>query len=206
MPRKISSAIQSRNVSTQTPGIVRSRTRAKRVPECHDVPRTAAKQSVSRLPTPTVVRIQARYVAGENQTQIAKAEGCDRETVSRIVRSSEMVEYIEQMKEEFRGLVPDALNAIRYALCVQKDARIAYEVLRNVGIAPRSGETEQLPTTPSSAEERVEKQMRMIAGVMLSRREVFGIELPSDIQEALDQGEAAETELPIADKHPAGEQ
>ena len=84
MPRKISSAIQSRNVSTQTPGIVRSRTRAKRVPECHDVPRTAAKQSVSRLPTPTVVRIQARYVAGENQTQIAKAEGCDRETVSRI--------------------------------------------------------------------------------------------------------------------------
>jgi hypothetical protein len=201
MPRKISSAIQSRNVSTQTPGIVRSRIRAKRASERHDVPRRAAKQHLSRLPTPTVVRIQARYVAGENQTQIARAEGCDRETVSRIVRSSEMTEYIEQMRAEFRGLVPDALNAIRYALCVQKDARIAYEVLRNVGIAPRAGETEQLPATPSSAEERAEKQMRMIAGVMLSRREVFGIELPSDIEEALDKANAADTETPIADEH-----
>jgi hypothetical protein len=57
---------------------------------------------------------------------------------------------------------------------------------------------------PSSAEERAEKQMRMIAGVMLSRREVFGIELPLEMQETLDQG-SAETKVSTADEHPAGE-
>jgi DNA invertase Pin-like site-specific DNA recombinase len=80
---------------------------------CPKKPHHASK---SRLPRPKVLRIQQRYIAGQNQSTIAKAEGVDRQTVWRIVKSEEMVEYIEAMRAEFRGLVPDAISAVRHAL------------------------------------------------------------------------------------------
>lgn len=88
--------------------------------KCHAKPLNAAKKVVSRLPEPKILRIQERYIAGQNQTAIAKAEGCDRETVSRIVKGSDMAEYAAQMREHLRGLVPDAIAAIQHGLRVDK--------------------------------------------------------------------------------------
>jgi phage replication-related protein YjqB (UPF0714/DUF867 family) len=131
-----------------------------------------------------------RHVAGESNREIARAEGRDRETVARIVKSSEMAGFVEEMKEEFRGLVPDAINAIRYALQVQKDARIALEVLRSNGLAPRSGEPEQLPITPATKNERDARQIGVLAAVIAERRRVFNVELPADMEQALADDEA----------------
>ena len=147
-----------------------------------DVPQRAAKTPTSRLPRPKIVRIQQRYVAGQNQTQIAKLEKCDRETVSRIVRSSEMAEYIERMKEEFRGLVPDAIAALRHTLQTQKDGRLAYEVLRDTGVAPRKGEPlESLEKTPMDGYTR---QCVMLANVLLENEKHFG-KMPANMVEAI---------------------
>jgi hypothetical protein len=194
MPRNILRAISSSN--SDTPVIARStRTAAKPatkavraskgrnpVDGC-DKPQDAPKAQVSRLPRPKVLRIQQRYIAGENQTQIARLEKCDRETVSRIVRSSEMAEYIERMKEEFRGLAPDALRVLRHALQEQKDARIAYELLRDIGVIPRKGEASQLPaTTPEGG---MSRQAIMVANVLLEAHENFGVDLPHAVEKAL---------------------
>jgi hypothetical protein len=183
MRRAKSPVTQSKNVVPKALPLVRTGMRLKPSPKCHDVPHRATNQPVSRLPRPKVVRIQARYIAGENQTHIANAEGCDRETVSRIVKSSEMADYIEQMTEEFRGLVPDALSVIRFALQVQKDARIAYEVLRNVGVAPQKGERLQLPD--SRPQTGIQRQAEMIANLILEGNKNFGIALPEGFEQAL---------------------
>jgi len=52
-------------------------------------------------------------------------------------------------------------------------------------------------------EDRDNWQTRVIANVIAERRRVFGIELPPEMQEALDQNRAAETK--VVDKDPAGE-
>jgi hypothetical protein len=114
-------------------------------------------------------------------------------------KNAEMATYIEQMKEEFRGLVPDALGAIRYALQIQKDARIGHEVLRNVGVAPPQGQPEPLPPTQTSQESREEHQARGIAAVILESHRHFRVELPPDMRRVLDshpEKGTEETSLP----------
>jgi hypothetical protein len=194
MPQNTSQAVRPNGSGTQA--IVRSEQRGVLTTKkengsstvgdsvnCCDMPRTATKRHLSRLPRPKVVRIQQRYIGGENQTQIARAEGCDRETVSRIVRSSEMAEYIEHMKEEFRGLVPDALAALRHTLQTQKDGRIALEILRDVGVAPRRGAPLTSPAT--TPEDGYSRQAIMVANVMLEARDRMCVELPPEAEEAL---------------------
>ena len=94
-----------------------------------------------------------------------------------------MAEYIERMKEEFRGLLPDAVTALRHTLQVQKDGRIALEILRDVGVAPRKGEEPQLPAT--TAEDGYSRQAVMIANVLLEGREHMGLDLGPEIEGAL---------------------
>jgi hypothetical protein len=155
--------------------------------KCHVTQRCAAKERVSRLARPKVLRIQQRYISGENQTAIAKAEGCDRETVSRIVKSSEMTEYVERMKEEFRGFVPDALIALRHALQVQKDPRIAYQVLRDVGVVlPRQLQVQLAEASVAKPEDELRREWATKFGLMvLQKHEVYGASLP-DVGELVD--------------------
>jgi hypothetical protein len=82
------------------------------------------------LPQPQVVRIQQRHVAGQKNSEIARAENCDRHTVARIVKAPEMAAYVERMKERFRGFAPLAMDTVEFGLSERKDARLACEVLR----------------------------------------------------------------------------
>jgi hypothetical protein len=136
-----------------------------------------------------------RYVAGENKSEIARNENCDRETVARIVRFPAVQEFIAQMQQEFYGLVPDAMEALRYALQVKKDPTIAYRVLEGTGVAPRKGE--HLPQPPVTEEDMRVRQDRLVAAVLTQRRRDFDIALPDDLKKAfdmgaLDEGESAE--------------
>jgi hypothetical protein len=187
MSRTSPPVVQSKDDATRAPDFLQSEatrlTQDVRPTRRHSMPRRAAKEPVSRLPRPKVLRIQQRYIAGENQTVISRAEGCDRETVSRIVKSSEMTEYVERMREEFRGLVPDALVTLRYALQIQKDARIAYDVLRDVGVIPCEMQGQPAETSGLQTEEyllRLEWAKRL-ALMAIEKHVVFGASLP-DVQ------------------------
>ena len=97
-----------------------------------------------------------------------------------------MQAFVQEMRERFYGLAPDALAAIEYALREQKDAQIGYTMLRDIGVAPRKGET--LPQPPPTMDERTARQERFIAAVIAQRRKLFDIELPEELQDAYDKG------------------
>lgn len=137
----------------------------------------------SYLPEAKVLAIQQRYVRGENKSAIAKAEGIDRGTVARIVQFPEVQNFIAQMQQEFFGLVPDAMEAVRYALQVEKDPRVGYRVLEGTGVAPPLGQRLQLPET--TLEDGVERQARMMAAVLLESHKNFGVDLPEEFEKAM---------------------
>jgi transcriptional regulator with XRE-family HTH domain len=76
---------------------------------------------------------------GQSQREIARAEGRSRPTIARIVKGEEMQAFVQEMRERFYGLAPDALATIEYELREQKDARNGLEVLRDIGVRPQKG-------------------------------------------------------------------
>lgn len=96
------------------------------------------KKLRSYLPAPQIVRIQQRHISGEKNSSIARAEGCDRHTVARIVKSSEMAAFVQQMRERLYGLAPLALDAVEHALN-SKDTKSALEVLKAAGVIEPGG-------------------------------------------------------------------
>ena len=194
MPRN--AAVRFGNASTQS--IVRSaQAKLNRSTSNHcKHPRKTTKARGSYLPEPKILRIQQRYVAGENRSEIAKKEKVDRGTVARIVKFPEVQDFIAQAQQEFFGLIPDALAAVRHALQVEKNAMIGLTVLERTGVSAPRGERLQLPAT--AAEDGYTRQAIMIANVLLEGREHMGLELGPEIEEALakdsqESGEAAKT-------------
>src|ERR1700691_4194242 len=143
------------------------------------------KKPCSRVPPPQVERIKQRHIMGQSQREIARAEGRSRPTIAKIVTCKEMQAFVQEMRERFYGLAPDALATIEYAMREQKDARIAYDTVRDVGVVPRRGEEPQLPAT--AAEDGYSRQAVMIANVLLEARDRMGVELPPEVGEALAQ-------------------
>jgi hypothetical protein len=217
MQRKISSAIEGAEANHQTQLQLRSGlVHLEPTPSkgYHPVP-SVTKTARSRIPPPQVERIKQRFILGESQRAIARQEGRSRPAIARIVKSEEMQAFVQEMRERFYGLAPDALAAIEYALREQRDAQIGYAILRDIGVAPRKGET--LPQPPLTLNDRTARQERFIAAVIAQRRKLFDIELPDELQDAynqgaVDEGESAEPvseanpKVAITDQHPADEQ
>jgi len=154
-------------------------------------PRKTTKVRGSYLPEPKILRIQQRYINGQNKSEIAQEEKCDRETVARIVQFPEVQNFIAQAQQEFFGLIPDAMAAVRHALKVEKNAMIALTVLERTGVSAHRGERMQIPETTDG----YSRQAVMIANVLLEGREHMGQDLGPEIEEALanDVEESAET-------------
>src|SRR6202041_1616243 len=109
-------------------------------------------------------------------SEIAKKEKVDRGTVARIVKFPEVQDFIARAQQEFFGLIPDAMAAVRHALRVEKNAMIGLTVLERTGVTAYRGERMQLPeTTPQNGYTR---QAVMIANVLLEAREHMGVPLP----------------------------
>lgn len=95
----------------------------------------------SYLPDVKQKRIVGRHVAGESYREIAKAEGCTKETMGRVLHLPESQEELqrlgddqtEALRQQLRGIVPAALRTL--ADSVENDPTIAYKVLRGAGIA-----------------------------------------------------------------------
>src|SRR5580692_10810329 len=163
--------------STSTPAIVRSANH-------REQPRKTTKARGSYLPVPKILRIQQRYLNGQNKSEIALEENCDRETVTRIVQFPEVQNFIAQAQQEFFGLIPDALAAVRHALTVEKNPMIGLAILERTGVTAYRGERMQLPATTAS-ESGYERQAWLVASVMLDAREQMGGSLEPEIEKAL---------------------
>lgn len=157
----------------------------------HNQP-NSAKKLRTIVPPPQSARIMQRYIGGDSIRQIAREERRDRATVTKIVRSDEMNAFVQEMRERFFGLAPDALATIEYALREQKDARIGLEVLRDIGVRPSNGESLPLPAT--APEDGYSRQAIMMANVLLEAHQHMGVDLPAEVKEALakDAQECAE--------------
>jgi hypothetical protein len=95
-----------------------------------------AKTTRNRIPPPQRERIIQQYVTGKSIAQISREEHRNRETVARIVSGDEIKEFAQGIREEWYGLGPDALAAVRHGLQVEKNARLGYQFLKDMGIIP----------------------------------------------------------------------
>ena len=160
---------------------------------CRRQPRKSTTPRGSHLPKPKILRIQQRYLNGQNKSEIAREEKCDRETVTRIVQFPEVQNFIAQAQQEFFGLIPDAMAAVRHALRVEKNPTIGLAILERTGVTAYRGERMQLPETTAS-ESGCDRQARLVAAVLLEARDRMGVELPPEAEEELanDARECAE--------------
>jgi len=180
MQRNTSQSVQLGSLNTRPP----EQTRLERSTiDCRKHPHKTARARRSYLPEPKILRIQQRYINGQNKSEIAREEKCDRETVARIVQFPEMQNFIAQAQQEFCGLIPDAMAAVRYALQVEKNPTIGLAVLERTGVSAHRGERMQLPET--APQDGYSRQAIMIANVLLEAHEHMGVNLGPEIEKAL---------------------
>ena len=103
---------------------------------------SSAKKANSRIPEPQFQRILQRHVSGESIREISRAEHRSRECVTRVVKSDEIQGLVIRMRAEVYGLADDAIRAVRHSLQQQKDGRIGYRLLMDIGAIPPPGEAE----------------------------------------------------------------
>jgi hypothetical protein len=134
------------------------------------------------------MRIMQKYVVGKTQTDIAKEESVDRESVRRIVRSPELTVYVEEKRELWRGLCDDALEVVRQKL-KEGDKDVALRILESNGvIAPRGAKLNHniQPATKPPQDERVRQLTEAFAAVAVERARIFKTPFP-ELQEVADK-------------------
>jgi transposase len=87
-----------------------------------------------------VERIKLRYIEGNSLRQIAAEEGRARQTITKIVRSPEMQENIQNIRGKLYGFLDDLADTV-YTECVNTKAQtgnagLAYELLKHFGVIP----------------------------------------------------------------------
>lgn len=105
---------------------------------------------ITTVSTPQSVRITERYTAGQSIREISREEGRARETVPRIVRSSEMTAHASRLRERLYGLGDHAVAAVEHALRQDRDAQLGYRLLMDLGVVPSPGERQPLPVKPEA--------------------------------------------------------
>jgi hypothetical protein len=122
-----------------------------------------AKRTRNRVPPPQRERILQKYVEGKSITDISKEEGRNRETVAKIVRGTEMEEYVRTMRERWFGLGQDAISAVEHALTEQKDGRLGFQLLDSIGVIPSPEERRSLALNRMGHKELEDGQLQQEA-------------------------------------------
>ena len=134
----------------------------------------------SRIPQIQRLRVMEKYALGQNQTAIASEEKINRETVGRIVKSVEMEQFTEEIRERWRGLCDAAVESVR-RLIAKDDKQTVFRVLETNGIIAPLGQVQNF-SSPTAAkptgDERVKELMAAFAGVAIERARVFKTPFP----------------------------
>jgi hypothetical protein len=139
---------------------------------------------------PQQARIKAAYIAGTPIREIARNEGRNAETVTKIVRSPDMQQYVEDLTERYTGLGLDALKSVAFAVRTEMDGQLSRKLLIDIGvIKPQASQLQVQLARARSPEEILEdgevlkqewaKRLGMLA---LERHEVYGASLPEDVE------------------------
>ena len=78
---------------------------------------------------------------------------CEANAIAQRIPSDEMQAVVQKLCEEFYALGSEALEAIRYALEVRKDARVAHQILNELGVIPSPEERYAILTKPTPIKE-----------------------------------------------------
>ena len=105
------------------------------------VRKPTSRRPKSYLPQPQQERIRARHIAGESLSEIARKEGRHRATVTKIVRSEEVAQFVAEQRAKLYGYLDAALSAV-FAGLRAGDHEFAYQFLKDFGVVP--SETERL--------------------------------------------------------------
>ena len=72
------------------------------------------------------------------------------------------------------------MDALEHGLLIEKDARLAYQLLRDIGVIPATGQGIQPANqeTMSDQDARVRQTMIKLASIAIERNKVFGTPLP----------------------------
>ncbi len=167
----------------EIPPVIESRT----IPRLH--------RNGNRIGINQRTRIMQKYVVGKTQTDIAKEESVDRESVHRIVRSPELTAYVEAKRELWRGLCDPAIEVLRQKL-KEGDKDVALRVLLSNGVIPPPGATFNIQTaTKPTGDERVNELRACFADVMMERARVFKTPMPELAEIAEENGIKLDFEL-----------
>jgi len=136
-----------------------------------------------------------RYASGESIRQIAREERRDRATITKIVRSDQMQVLVQTMRERFRRLTFDAMDAVEHSLKHKHDARLGYRILADNGIVPSAEERYSIAMQPPGIDKstmtplelamaegedgRINRVAYGAACVIEESARVFGTELPT---------------------------
>ncbi len=129
-----------------------------------------------------------KYALGRNQTAIAREEGLNRESIGRIVKSAEMEQFTEEVRERWRGLCNEAIQSVR-RLIAKDDKQTVFRVLESNGILGPEGAAlnHNIPTAANpNQDERANKLRAGFADVMMERARVFKTPMP-ELQEVADK-------------------
>jgi hypothetical protein len=124
---------------------------------------------------------------GMSLRRIAEEEDRARQTVTKIVRAPEVEGCIEKLREEVIALGDEMVKSVRFALGHELDGRLAYEMLKDIGVLqPRA--RVQLNNESQMTEEQSEKfwteeWIRRLALMAMERNRVYGTELPEHLEE-----------------------
>jgi transcriptional regulator with XRE-family HTH domain len=158
---------------------------------------TPAGQTIQslRIAPGKILKAEAMVVEGCSQREIARELHMSGHTVAKIIRSEDFQNFIRQQREQLFAIAPVALDSVRAG--VMTDSHLAYAFLKDLGIVPSRDAMLNLahvePPAPS-IEDRQSRQIRMIAAVIEERHRVFGIELPDDIEQAIEKEADLEAE------------
>ena len=97
-----------------------------------------AKQMRHRIPPSQRFRVMQKYALGTNQTAIARDENLNRESVGRIVKSAEMEQFTEEIRERWRGLCDEAIQSVR-RLIKKMISRLFFACSNRMGLLRRRG-------------------------------------------------------------------
>ena len=115
-------------------------------------------------------------------TDISKNVNRNRETVAKIVHGPEIQALVSALRERLYNLGSHAIDAVDHAITVQKDGRLAFQVLSSLGVIPSPAERQPLiaprPETETDEATRVKKIYADLTEMAVEAGLVYGVPLP----------------------------
>jgi hypothetical protein len=132
-------------------------------------------------PPPVRSRVIARHVNGQSNRRIAREEGIDSQTVSRILSQREVVDLIAQYQTRLLEMLPKAVGVYDEALS-SGDLRIAAgtatKLLEGFKVLPKDGI--ELPTPESDRQQRKLIFLGQMLETLLYKKQHHGLALPPE--------------------------